>query len=215
MHREEESFMDGDQYLPFLEHVLKPKRLEHSLQVRLVMGELAEVYGLGQKQALVAGLLHDAAKDLNEVEWLKLVAEAGIVIQHEADKDFNLSLHGPVGAYLVHKELGIEDTVILDAITSHTYYGEAVGFDAPISWCLRFSDLLEPGRDWSNVYWLKKNMPRVREAAYSGHIVEAAALQTGSLIRWFGEFGMAIHPNMYRVWAEKSAILGVDDTFLE
>jgi predicted HD superfamily hydrolase involved in NAD metabolism len=207
--------MDGDQYLPFLKHVLTSKRLEHSLHVRSVMSELAEVYGLVQKQALVAGLLHDAAKDLDESEWKKLVAEADIVIQYEAEKDYNHSLHGPVGAYLVHKELGIEDTVILDAITSHTYYGEVSGFDAPISWCLRFSDLLEPGRDWSNVYWLKKNVPRIREAAYSGHIVEAAALQMGSLIRWFSELGIAIHPNMYRVWAEKSAILGVDDTFLE
>jgi len=67
--------MDGDQYLPFLKHVLTSKRLEHSLHVRLVMGELAKVYGLVQKQALVAGLLHDAAKDLDESEWKKLVAE--------------------------------------------------------------------------------------------------------------------------------------------
>jgi HD superfamily phosphohydrolase YqeK len=33
-----------------------------------VMSELAEIYALDRTQALVAGLLHDAAKDLSAAE---------------------------------------------------------------------------------------------------------------------------------------------------
>jgi len=206
--------MTGDQYLPFLESILTPKRLEHSLQVRVVMGELAEVYDLNQEQALLAGLLHDAAKDIGETEQTRLIVEAGITIRNEAEKDYNHILHGPVGAYLVRKELGIVDTAVLDAITSHTFYGEVAGLDTSLSWCLRFSDLLEPTRNWSNVRWLGRNVPRLREAAYGGRMVEAAVIQTGSLMGWFREHGMAIHPNMQRAWVEKSAILGVDESFV-
>ncbi len=207
--------MQGDEYLPFLRRILTSKRLEHSLQVRGVMADLAEIYGLDHEQALVAGLLHDAAKDLGEAEWAKLVAEAGITITHEAERDYGHSLHGPVGAYLVAKELAVSNPLILDAITSHTYYGDVGSFDAPLSWCLRFSDLLEPTRDWSRVSWLRRNVPRLRDAAYGGRLSEAAAIQTGSLIGWFTELGMAIHPNMHRAWAEKSAVLGIDESFVQ
>ena len=62
-----------DRYRPFLEQVLTPMRLRHSLGVMQVMGELAGVYGLDRDTALAAGLLHDAAKDLDEACYMALV----------------------------------------------------------------------------------------------------------------------------------------------
>ena len=59
----------------------------------------------------------------------------------------------------------------------------------PICWCLRFSDLLEPTRDWSKVRWLGKGVVRLQEAAYAGRLAESAFLQTGWLIQRFGEAG--------------------------
>ena len=57
-------------YLPFLELNLTPARLRHSIGVMHVMTELAEIYSLDLAQAQTAGLLHDAAKDLEPEQQL-------------------------------------------------------------------------------------------------------------------------------------------------
>jgi HD superfamily phosphohydrolase YqeK len=51
-------------YTPFLKQLLTPNRLRHSYGVMQVMQELAPIYALDPKKALLAGLLHDAAKEL-------------------------------------------------------------------------------------------------------------------------------------------------------
>jgi len=206
--------LDRDRQLAYLEQELTPKRLQHSLGVMQVMGELAKVYGLEQEKALSVGLLHDAAKDLVSIRQIEIVKEACIEIRCACDNNFHYYLHGPVVAYIVNKELGIHDPLILDAIAFHTYYGYGASFNAPICWCLRFSDLLEPTRDWSSVKWLRNNVHRLADVVYSGHLVEGAFLQTGWLIKWFEEEGMPVHPNMKRVYRELSKELGVDDNFL-
>jgi predicted HD superfamily hydrolase involved in NAD metabolism len=202
-------------YLPFLERVLTPKRLEHSLGVMQVMGELAPVYAIDRDKALTTGLLHDAAKDLTPTRQTEIISQARIEIHHACDSNYLYYLHGPVGAYFVQRELGVSDPLILDAIATHTYYGNTDTFDSPICWCLRFADILEPARNWSRVRWLSNGVSRLREAVYAGHMAEGALLQTGWLIKWFGEENVPIHPNMERVYRELSATLNVDDSFLE
>ena len=202
-------------YRSFLEQVLTPHRLQHSLGVMQVMGELAEIYALDREQALVAGLLHDAGKDLSPARQAQIVGEAGIEIHYPCDRDYLLYLHGPAGAYLVRKELGISDALILDGISMHTYYGDGANFTAPLLWCLRFSDILEPNRNWSKVRWLRAGAERLRETVYAGRIAEGAFLETGWLIQWFRAAGFPVHPNMRRVYRELSARLGLDESFLE
>jgi predicted HD superfamily hydrolase involved in NAD metabolism len=198
-----------DRYRPFLEQVLTPMRLRHSLGVMQVMGELAEVYGLDRDTALATGLLHDAAKDLDEAHAMALVKEAGIEIRCPADADYNLYLHGPVCAYFVTKELGVTDRLLLDAITTHTFYG-GPNFDDPLCWCLRFSDILEPNRDWRDVKWLYTAAIRLRDLAFAGRMEEAALLQVGQIVAWFEEAGAPVHPNMYKVCRELAARLKGD-----
>jgi putative nucleotidyltransferase with HDIG domain len=70
--------MIEDQFLPFLKTVLTPKRLEHSLVVMQVMGELAEVYGLDVEKAQTIGILHDAGKDLPSKVQGQLITEGNI-----------------------------------------------------------------------------------------------------------------------------------------
>jgi predicted HD superfamily hydrolase involved in NAD metabolism len=179
-----------------------------------VMGELAEVYGLDREQSLTAGLLHDIAKDIPPDRQAALEREAKVELHFHCDRNYHFYLHGPIGAYLAKKELNIDDPLVLDAIGSHTYYGNGGNYHAPISWCLRFADILEPNRDWSLVRWLGKNMDRFTETVYSGELKTGAFLQTGWLIRWFEEDGMPIHPNMRRVYRELSVELNLDDSFL-
>ena len=207
--------MSSRQVLALLEERLTPKRFEHSLGVSQVMGELAQVYALDRVQSLTIGLLHDAAKDLTPVEQAEIISRANIEIRYECELNYSLYLHGPASAYLVHHELDITDEVILDAIEMHTYYGNKVTFDDPICWCLRFADILEPNRTWSDVRWLRDNVSRLREVVYAGRMTEGALLQTGWLAKWFSEADMPIHPNMQRVYHDLLASLHVDDSFLE
>lgn len=191
-------------YFSFLERVLTPPRLKHSLGVMQVMEELAVVYGLDMEKARAAGLLHDAGKDLTSEQQAYLIKEGGIEVRYPEELDYVLYLHGPVGAYFVRKELGVSDTLILDAIAMHTYYGEGAHWDDPLVWCLRFSDILEPNRNWSAVSWLRQGEPLLRELAYSGRMADAASLQTGVIIEWFDTVGYPVHPHMRRAHIEFS-----------
>jgi predicted HD superfamily hydrolase involved in NAD metabolism len=201
--------LDINQYLPFLRRAISPKRLEHSLGVMQVMAELSSIYSLDPDRATTAALLHDAGKELTPAQQAEIVAEAKIKLQQPYDLDYVHYFHGPVGSLYVHREMCISDSVILDAITTHTYYGTGANFDTPLSWCLRCADLLEPGRDWSRVKWLN-GIARMRMAAYGGHLAEAAFLETGWLIQWFEADGVPVHPNMLRVFQELSAKLNLD-----
>jgi predicted HD superfamily hydrolase involved in NAD metabolism len=205
--------MRVDRYLSFLDQVLTPRRFQHSLGVMQVMEELSKVYALDRDRAVLIGLLHDAAKDLAPAQQMALVKEGGIELRHACESDWGHYLHGPAGAYFIHKQLGVTDALILDAITMHTYYGDGKNFNAPISWCLRFSDILEPNRDWRDVRLLRRGVSKLREIVYAGRLDEGALLQTGWLIEWFEEDGKPVHPNMERVYQELSAKLEVPSDF--
>ena len=207
--------MPDQQYLEFIQRVNSPKRLQHSLGVMQVTGELAGVYGLDQDQAETAGILHDAAKDLSPELIAQLIQDGGIEIQYECENDYVYYLHGPVGSFFVHQQLGITDELILDAITSHTYCGDGDNFNHPLTWCLRFADILEPNRDWSRWRWLDTGAQNLRKMVYAGRMAEGAYLQTSMLIKWFPQMGIPVHPHTCRVNQELAVQLNLDSTFLE
>ena len=196
------------QYLPFLKRVLTPARLQHSLGVMQVMGELAKIYALDEESALTAGLLHDAAKDLPVESIEQIVTEAHISFGHPCERDYVLYLHGPVGAYFVHAALGVADPAILDAIYRHTWVGEITELEPPLVWCVRFADILEPYRRWDGAAQvIREGEPRLRETVYAGRLVEAAWVQADILIRFFEGAGKPVHPNYHKVHKELSARL--------
>lgn len=179
-----------------------------------VMGELSEVYNLDREKALTIGILHDAAKDLPLDQQKQFIEEGRVQIFHECEKDYVYYLHAPVGAYLIQQELGITDGLILDAITTHTFYGNSQYFNDPHSWCMRFSDLLEPNRNWSSEKLLSKCTERLRKIVYSGNMAEGAYLQTGTIIEWYKEKEVPVHPNMFLVKKELSVQLGHEDLLM-
>ncbi len=186
-------------YLPFLQSVLTPTRLKHSLGVMQVMEELAPVYGLDSDQAQTIGLLHDAGKDLPQEQIKVLIHEGKIQINHPSDTNYVLYLHGPVGAYFVQKSLGIDEPMVLGAIAAHTFYGDGPYFEHTMTWCLRFADILEPNRDWEKESILRDCTIQLRKYAYDGQMAAGKYLQADSLIRWFESKGYPVHPNLLRV----------------
>jgi predicted HD superfamily hydrolase involved in NAD metabolism len=197
-----------------LEQVLTPARFRHSLGVMQVMGELAPVYGLDMDLSERAGLLHDAAKDFGPDEQERAVQQAGIVIREPAELDYNLYMHGPISALVAEATYGVRDRLVLNAIRTHTAM-DGEDFNHPLSWCLRFSDLLEPNRNWQNVPWLFKGLPRLRAAVFGGRLEEAALLQYGWVQQWFTAFGYPVHSNVHRIVGDLYLKLQLDPTFLE
>lgn len=207
--------MPDHRYLDFIEQVTTPRRFQHSLGVMQVMDELASVYNLDRELAQTIGLLHDAAKDLSAEDWEQLTAEGKIETYFDCDRDYILYFHGPVGAYFVQKELGITDRLVLEAIRTHTFYGDGEHFHHPLVWCLRFSDLLEPNRNWSQWKWFQTGVENLRRLVYAGHLAKAAFLQSSMEIRWLGEQGFPVHPNIIRSSQEFAVQLNLDGAFVE
>jgi predicted HD superfamily hydrolase involved in NAD metabolism len=193
-------------YTTYLTRVLTPARLQHSKGVMQVMGELAEMYDLELETALTAGLLHDAAKDLTPEQQEQMVLEGNISIHHPCERDYNLYLHGPVGAYIIQKELRVTDPLIVDSIFTHTWCdGDGVNFHHPLAWCLRFADILEPYRKWDGkAHIIGEGAPQLRELVYAGKIKAAIWFQADMIVRFFHENGFPVHPNYYRVLSSSS-----------
>ncbi len=197
----------ADEYLPFLTSVLAPARLQHSLGVMQVMSELAEVYELDHAQALLAGLLHDAAKDMSVERQLTLAKEAQIKFQHECERH-PVYLHAPVGAYVVSKELGVTDDLVLNAISAHSDGGDKADSDLRFQWCLQAADILVPVGEWPG-------MKKFKDVVYAGRLPEAALLRCRWLLEYFESAGVPIHPSLEKKFHTLSNQLQVADSFFQ
>jgi predicted HD superfamily hydrolase involved in NAD metabolism len=196
-----------DRYHLFLKRVLTPPRLQHSVGVMRVMGELAGVYALDRQRAMTAGLLHDAAKDLELERQLALADQAGIKFAYPCERH-PVYLHAPASASLVSQELGITDRLILDAISAHSFVDVGEHSNTTFSWCLRFADLLAPSQPW-------EGMRKLKDTAYGGRMEEAALLQCGWLLEYFEEKAIPVHPHLEANYQTLFVRLGVDGSFFE
>lgn len=102
-----------------IKQVLSPSRYEHTLGVMYTAGALAMRYHEELYPALFAGLLHDCAKGFPESACLSLCNTFQIPISDVEYKNPGL-LHAKLGARLAHKEYGVSDAYIMDAIAYHT-----------------------------------------------------------------------------------------------
>jgi predicted HD superfamily hydrolase involved in NAD metabolism len=201
--------MHDHPYYLFLESVLTPARLTHSLGVMQVMGELADVYGLDQEMARTIGLLHDAAKDLPPDQQAELIVEGNIQTEDPFASNYEYT-HGLVGSTLVQRALGIRDPLILDAITTHTFFGNSPNFHHPLCWCTRFSDIIEPNRDWRAEKRIQDLDLQLKELVYDGKMLQAARIYTETILQWFIEKDRPLHPNFYQVKAQLGAQMSDD-----
>lgn len=191
--------LNVEYYISFAEQQLTPHRFKHSLGVMQVMSELASIYNLNKATAMTAGILHDIAKEFASEDLIKMAVENNIALCTEYDK-ISLFLHGPVGACYIAQKLGVRDSMVLEAISRHSYFGQGAALSPSFCWCLRFADLLEPSRDWEEL----RN--QLEPIVYAGEIGEAAYL----LMRWMIPFHessfLPVHPNMHGVFGQLSTL---------
>lgn len=98
---------------------LSEYRLRHTLNVRDMAVQLAQIHGADVDKAAMAAILHDAAKEISKPELLRIMLENAI-ISKGAEKRPAPVWHGVCAAILARTQWGIEDEEILSAIACHT-----------------------------------------------------------------------------------------------
>lgn len=98
---------------------MSDKRYEHTLNVKKMAVKMAKRYGIDTKQAALAALLHDTAKEMPAAQMLELL-RAYPQWAEDAENRPTPVWHGVCAAILARTEWGITDEAILSAIACHT-----------------------------------------------------------------------------------------------
>ena len=168
-------FFDG---AVWMYQYLGGKRLLHTLNVGYMSAHLADIYGCSKDKALLAGALHDCAKELPIEEQAALAKKyCGDLFTEKK------ILHSPAGATFAKEGFGIEDTEILDAICYHT---TGRGNMTVLEKIVYLADKIEPSRTYMD-------LEPIREAAE--HDLDEAVRMTASAVRdKFISQGRQLHP---------------------
>ena len=157
---------------------LGAKRLLHTLNVGYLSAHLADVFGCDKDKALIAGALHDCAKELPIEKQLELAKKYSGDLFTEKKL-----LHSPAGATFAKEEFGIEDKEILDAICYHT---TGRGDMSILEKIVYLADKIEPSRNYTD-------LTPIREAAEKD--LDSAMRMTAAAVRdKFVSQGRDIHP---------------------
>ena len=145
-----------EKYQKKLQRHLDKGRYEHTLGVMYTCASLAMAYHYDIEKAMLAGLLHDCAKNVPNDKKLELCKKHHIeVTQVERENPF--LLHAKVGAWIAKKKYDVKDEEILHAIQVHTTGEPAMG---TLDMILFVADYIEPHRDKAS------NLPQIREMAF-------------------------------------------------
>ncbi len=167
---------------------LSPARMMHSLGVAATAADLAQKFGGDVGQAYLAGLCHDAAKELPAEEMRALLARS--FLGNDADVLAHRSLwHAPAGSvWLADRE---SDFPSLDADIQSACLWHTLGKPAMtrLEQIVFIADLIEPGRDFPD-------LPGIRaEAAISLERGMAACMY--GVIHFLELRGQFVHPLAY------------------
>ncbi len=133
---------------------LKDKRWKHSISVANLAREIAKANGLNEKQAYIAGMFHDIAKQIGDDLTYKMMEEH--YKEHINSSPF--VYHQWISRYISEHEYLIEDEIILNAIEHHTTAHVDI---SPIGKCVYVADKLDPLRGYdvsSQITLCKENI---------------------------------------------------------
>ncbi len=165
--------------------LMNEERFRHSLGVMELSALLAGIYGVDTEKAAVAGLVHDAAKQLPKDEQLRLMKKAYQSKEPDEIVFNNKALwHGPAGAVYVSETLGLDDE-IASAVFYHTIGKEKMSLLEKI---IFLTDCIEVNRD-SEFDWAKDTR-EIAKRDLDGAILIAVNKSLKSII----DRNLIIHP---------------------
>lgn len=126
----------------FVEPRVSEKRFRHIEGVARFAKQLAEASGVDPFLAELSGWLHDACKHMKEKELVALADEFGLPL-HPIEREHGRLIHGPIGALVCKKELGLTNEAVLAAITEHTLGAVPMSDLSKVTF---LADCLEEGR---------------------------------------------------------------------
>lgn len=185
-----------------LKLVLSEKRYLHTQGVAYLSASLAMSHGFNHRDALIAGLLHDCAKEYPEEELLDLCRNEHIEL-FEDEIILPQLRHAPYGAHLAKTEYGIHQSDILEAIRYHTIGRIDM---SPLEQIVYIADYLEPER----IQQTEPALDEIRRIAFHS-LDEAMVLILQNLIRYFTQMNYKINDEMwemYHFYKNKTDTLG-------
>ena len=111
--------MNFEKYKQIIREKLDDYRFNHSLCVAEEAVRLSKLYGANQKNAYLAGLLHDITKNFSADEHLKIFEMFDIILT-ESEKSSEKLWHAISGSAYAKNELNITNLDVINAIRYHT-----------------------------------------------------------------------------------------------
>lgn len=182
----DEAIEEFYEYAIKLYFILKRKRLLHTLNVAILAVKYAVLHNVNPDKALIAGVLHDCAKELSKEMQSKMSMEYGGPM-FDVDKLW----HGPAGAKYAQEELGISDKEILDAIMYHTTARSGM---TDLDKIIYLADKLEPARTYADLDPIRQATER--------DLNEGMILCMGEVKKKFDRNNSQMHPFSLACFAE-------------
>ena len=117
---------DLEKYQKKLQHYIDKDRYQHTLGVMYTAAALAMAYHYDMDKAMLAGLLHDCAKNVPHDKKIELCKKHHVEIT-DIERENPFLLHAKVGAIIAKKKYDVKDEEILHAISVHTTGAPAMG----------------------------------------------------------------------------------------
>ncbi len=145
----EEKPIDFDRVYALMEEMrksLSTYRYVHSVGVAFMSADLAAVYGVDKEKALIAGILHDCAKEVAKgPDIVRICDDYGIALS-DIERRATSLVHARLGAYYVKHKYGIDNQDIINAVDNHTVGRPAMSRLEQIVFC---ADFLDPSRNYA------------------------------------------------------------------
>lgn len=153
--------MTYEQFSEKVRTMVKPERYRHTLGVVKAAQELAEKYGGDILKARTAAVLHDIMKDAEPDVQLQTIEKFGIILTAVERAEPKL-WHAVAGSAYI-RQLGVDDTEIIDAVRYHT---TARGEMTLLDKIIYVADFISEDRSYDGVEEMRALAAQSLDAAY-------------------------------------------------
>lgn len=175
--------IDKDKIIEKLSTMLKPNRLQHSINVANCAVKLSEIYSYDKDKAYLAGLVHDCAKYFTKDQVDFYVKKYNIKLDPLETNNIALS-HSVIGAFVIQDVFNIQDMDIINAVRYHTTGRENM---STLEKIIFMADMIEEGRNFPGV-------DELRKLSFNGQLDKALITSLNNTIKFVIENNQLIHP---------------------